>query len=80
MDVQLSGPLRAVLGNQAVVTVEAQSIRELFGKLSERYPDFKESIANGVAVAVDGNVYRDDWSTVIPENAEVVLLPRIQGG
>ncbi|MFK7733100.1 MAG: MoaD/ThiS family protein, partial [Pseudomonadales bacterium] len=58
MEVQLSGPLRAVLGNQSEVTVEAHSIRELFRKLSERYPGFKESIANGVAVAINGNVYR----------------------
>lgn len=80
MEVQLSGPLRTAVGNQSVVSVEARSIRELFRTLSERYPEFKVSIANGVAVAINGNVYRDDWSTAIPENAEVVLLPRIQGG
>ncbi len=80
MNVQLSGPLRAAVGNQAVVTIDACTIRELFRKLSEHYPEFKSSVANGVAVAINGNVYRDDWSTVIPEDAEVVLLPRIQGG
>ncbi|MEM8498947.1 MAG: MoaD/ThiS family protein [Pseudomonadota bacterium] len=80
MDVQLSGPLRAAVGNQATITVDARTIRELFRKLSEQYPDFKPLLANGVAVAINGNVYRDDWSTTIPENAEVVLLPRIQGG
>ncbi len=80
MDVQLSGPLRAAVGNQATVGVDANTIRELFRKLSEQYPEFKSAVANGVAVAINGNVYRDDWSTVIPEGAEVVLLPRIQGG
>jgi len=80
VEVQLSGPLRAVLGNQSTIDVEARSIRELFRKLGERYPAFKSSVADGVAVAINGNVYRDDWSTVIPDNAEVVLLPRIQGG
>lgn len=80
MDVQLSGPLRAAVGNQASITVDAHTIRELFRQLSEQYPDFKTSLANGVAVAINGNVYRDDWSTAIAEDAEVVLLPRIQGG
>jgi molybdopterin synthase sulfur carrier subunit len=33
-----------------------------------------------VAVAINGEIYRDNWDTKIPEEAEVFLLPRIQGG
>ena len=80
MDVQLSGPLRSAVDHQASVKVEASTIRELFRKLSERYPAFGDAVANGVAVAINGNVFRDDWSAQIPKDAEVVLLPRIQGG
>ena len=37
-------------------------------------------IEQGVAVAIDGNIYRDDWDQQISEGAEVVLLSRIAGG
>ena len=32
------------------------------------------------AVAIDGVIYRDDWTQRIPEDAQVVLIPRIAGG
>ena len=35
---------------------------------------------NGIAVSVNGEIFRDNWSKEIPEGAEVFLLPRIQGG
>ena len=34
----------------------------------------------GIAVAIDGVVYRDDWTQKIPGGAEVFLMPRIEGG
>ena len=34
----------------------------------------------GIAVAINGEMYRDDRDVAIPENAEVFLLPRIPGG
>lgn len=34
----------------------------------------------GIAVAIDGQIYRDDWGKEIPTDAEIYLLPRIQGG
>jgi hypothetical protein len=37
-------------------------------------------IARGVAVSIDGRIYRDDWGMELPEGAEIYLLPRIQGG
>jgi molybdopterin synthase sulfur carrier subunit len=37
-------------------------------------------IEQGIAVAIDGTIYRDDWDQQIAEGAEVVLLSRIAGG
>ena len=34
----------------------------------------------GVAVAIDGQIYRDDWFRPIPPGSEVVILPRMAGG
>lgn len=80
MIIKLSGPLRAAAGGAASIELEASSIRELFQKISALYPAFNAEIKNGVAVAIDGEIYRDVWNTPIPANAEVFLLPRIQGG
>jgi sulfur-carrier protein len=35
---------------------------------------------DGIAVAVNGEIYRDRRDQPIPSNADVFLLPRIQGG
>ena len=34
----------------------------------------------GVAVSIDGVIYRDSWSKELPQDAEIYLLPRIAGG
>ena len=60
--------------------MQAKTIRELFRKLEEAYPGMAPHIARGVAVSIDGRIYRDDWGRELPEGAEIYLLPRIQGG
>jgi molybdopterin converting factor small subunit len=78
--VNLWGSLKPAAGGAASITVEAQTIRELFRKLEEQYPAMKMHIDRGLAVSIDGRIWRDNWEAKIPENAEVYLLPRIQGG
>ena len=78
--VQLWGSLAAAAGGHPEVEIAAKDIRELFRKLAERYPATQALIDQGVAVSIDGTIYRDDWSQPLPEGAEVFLLPRIAGG
>lgn len=78
--VTLWGGLRPFADNQAAVEVEARNIRELLRKLAERYPGLEAPIRNEVAVAIDGVIYRDDWSQPLPEGAEVFLMRRLAGG
>ena len=66
--------------NQKTIAVEATTIRELLRKLEEKYPGLREPIKNQVAVAVDGVIYRNDWSQAIPDGAEVLLMRRLAGG
>lgn len=80
MRIAVTGLLRQAVGDAASIDIEAASIRELLRKLVERYPDARAHLESGIAVAVDGEIYRDDWSKPIPPGAEVVLMPRIQGG
>lgn len=80
MQVSLNGALRSAAGGAGSIEVEAATIRELITRLIDRYPDLSDEVDKGVAVAIDGVVYRDDWTQPIPEGAEVFLMPRIAGG
>ncbi len=80
LTVSLSGSLRSAVGGVESIEVQASTIRELLNKLSERYPGLDDHMETGIAVSIDGEIFRDNWSKEIPENAEVFLLPRLQGG
>jgi molybdopterin converting factor small subunit len=62
------------------VQVEADTIRELLTRLKDRYPGLSQFDEDGIAVAINGTIYRDSWETPIPEGAEVFVMPRIVGG
>ncbi|MBT5701812.1 MAG: MoaD/ThiS family protein [Gammaproteobacteria bacterium] len=80
MKIDLSGPLRKAAGGIESFEMEAKTIRELLQRLVERYPAMQQHMDQGIAVAIDGTIYRDDHSVKIPAVAEIYLLPRIQGG
>jgi sulfur-carrier protein len=80
IDVHLWGALRPLAGGASSVSVQAATIRELFRVLTQRYPGLEAHIKRGVAVSIDGRIYRDQWDTELPQDAEIYLMPRIPGG
>ena len=79
--ISLTSSLRDAVGGAETLEIQAETIGELFAKLAERYPRVAAQIDAGIAVSIDGQIYRDNWNTKIPRDAvEVFLLPRIQGG
>ena len=80
LDVNLSGSLQDAADGAASIALEAATIRELLRKLVERYPRMQSQVEEGIAVSIDGEIYRDNWGEEIPEGAEIFLLPRIRGG
>ena len=80
LKVCLSGPLKSAAGGAASVLISAATIRELLRELVKQYPQMQIQLDGGIAVSVNGEIFRDNWSQEIPEGAEVFLLPRIQGG
>ena len=79
-DIQFSGAIRSAVGDVASMHIEADTIRELLRKLVERHPRLQPLIDDGIAVSINGQIYRDGWSTTIPADAEVFLMPRVPGG
>lgn len=80
VEVTLWGSLSAATGGKQRLEVEAKDIRELFRKLAEQHPGLGPFIERGIAVSIDGVIYRDTWSKELPKGAEIFLLPRLAGG
>ena len=79
-EVQFFGGLRDAVDGAESIRVEGTTVRELLKNLSRDYPPMRQRIEQGIAIAIDGVIYRDDWEQRIPEGAEVGLLSRIVGG
>ena len=71
---------RPALGGAESLEIQAKTLRELMRKILKKYPRMKKHLDAGIALAIDGQIYRDDWDVEIPEGAEVYLMPRITGG
>lgn len=80
MRVSLSSTLQLADGPGRTVEVQAETIAEVMASLTDRYPSFQQLLDRGVAVSIDGQIFRDDWTQRIPLGAEVFLIPRIEGG
>ena len=80
MEVQLSGILSSAAGGITSVEVTGTTVGELLTCLEQRYPAMGPLIEQGIAVAVNGEIYRDRRDQPIPLDAEVYLLPRLAGG
>jgi len=78
--VVLSGNLRQFTGGEKELELEAGTIRQLLRALGERYPALEPHLEEGVAVAIDGEIYQDAWLEPIPAGSEVHILPKIAGG
>ncbi len=78
--VRLSGPIKTAAGGQGACDIDASTIHELLERLGEAYPKLKPHFERGVAVAVNGEIYRDDWFRPLAPDSEVVVLPRMAGG
>jgi molybdopterin converting factor small subunit len=80
VQVRLSGSLKAAAGGRSEFEVEAANIHQLLTRLGEQHPKLKPVLDRGVAVSIDGQIYRDDRFRPIPPGSEVFILPRMAGG
>jgi len=80
MRVSLSSSFRVGNDAEGTLEVQAETIAQLMACLADRFPNLREVLSSDVAVSIDGQIYRDDWTQAIPSGAEVYLIPRIEGG
>jgi molybdopterin converting factor small subunit len=78
--VSLIGNLRQYTGGVTELDVEAANVRQLFTRLAERYPALAPHLEQGLAVAIDGQIYQDALLQPIAPDSDVHVLPQIAGG
>jgi molybdopterin converting factor small subunit len=78
--VRLGGPLMSQAGGNTEFVVDARTIREMLARLGEMHPELRPVLERGVAVAVNGTIYRGAFLTEIPDGSEVFILPPVAGG
>ncbi len=80
MKVSLSSSFQLELGTDRCLELQAETIGQMMAALTDRYPAFPALLERGVAVSINGQIFRDDWTQKVPQNAEIFLIPRIEGG
>jgi sulfur-carrier protein len=78
--VVLVGNLARLTGGIAEFRLPATSVKQLLQQLAELHPEIERHLSEGVAVAIDGQIYQDDLFQPIAPDSEVFLLPQIAGG
>ena len=78
--VVLIGNLAQITGGVAEFRVSATSVKQLFQQLTELHPALGPHLEEGIAVAIDGQIYQDALLEPIAPDSEVFILPQIAGG
>ena len=71
---------RRFTGGLSGLDVEATNFRRLVLELERRYPGLGHQVEEGMAVAIDGEIYQDAYAAELRPDSEIVLIPKIGGG
>jgi molybdopterin converting factor small subunit len=80
VQVRIGGTLKSYAGGRTEFEIEAGDVRQLLASLGESCPKLKPLLDQGVAVAIDGEIYRGSWFAPLKPGSEVFILPRLAGG
>lgn len=78
--VVLNGNLKQFSGGKSEFVLDVGDVRELFAELGARYPQLAPHLEEGIAVAIDGEIFQDAWFATISPDSEVHVIPKIGGG
>lgn len=71
---------RRLTGGQSAFDVEATNVRRLILELDRRFPGLGKQIDEGMAVAINGEIYQDAYTQPLEPDSEIYLIPKIGGG
>ena len=65
--VSFTSSFRTALGGSDPLQVEATTLRELMRRLVAKYPRMQKHIDDGIVLAINSEIYRDNWDVDIPD-------------
>jgi len=74
------GSCHQFTGGKTEFDVEATTFRRLILELEQKYPGLGSQVEEGMAVAVDGEIFQDAYLAELKPGSEIVLIPKIGGG
>lgn len=78
--------MRTLTDERDRVSAEGRTLRQVVDDLERRYPGMKDLIVEndrvrpGLALAINGEIATTGLMAVVPDEAEVQILPAIGGG
>lgn len=67
-------------GGRTELEVAATTFRRLVLELEERFPGLGKQVEEGMAIAIDGEIFQDAYAAVLKPDSEIYLIPKIGGG
>ena len=71
---------RRLTGGVSEFDVEADNFRRLVLELDRLYPGLGRQVEEGMAVAIDGEIFQDAYLAAFNSDSEIYLIPKIGGG
>ena len=71
---------RRFTGGLSEFDVEANNFRRLILELDRRFPGLGHQVEEGMAVAINGEIFQDAYSAPLAADSEIYLIPKIGGG
>ena len=80
MIIASGGSCHQFTGGKTEFDVQATTFRQLVRELEQNYPGLGSQVEEGMAVAIDGEIYQDAYHVELKPGSEIVLIPKIGGG
>jgi molybdopterin converting factor small subunit len=74
------GSCHQFTGGKTEFELEATTFRQLVRELESKYPGLGKQVEEGMAVAIDGEIFQDAYQVELKPGSEIVLIPKIGGG
>src|SRR5271154_2109928 len=71
---------RRFTGGLSEFDVEANNFRRLVLELDRRFPGLGRQVEEGMAVAINGEIFQDAYLAPLDPDSEVYLIPKTGGG
>jgi molybdopterin converting factor small subunit len=71
---------RQFTGGRTEFQVQANNFRRLVTELDQMFPGLGHQVEEGMAIAIDGEIFQDAYSAELLPDSEIFLIPKIAGG